>query len=275
MLMMIVVVFYSPCGAHHEGGALLENKIHCVLKLVVRYHTIVVLVNFCHDLVPDLLAALGDVPSAEDQLELFLAHRAVAIRVEHAERALKILAREEHVLLEGGRDELSVVDAPVTVDVRRAEHFPHVGLLQVENRSDFLHTSIKLFQCQESIRVRVKFDEHFPHFSKLLCFGLEVGNDGADARLERSRLPKRCQIRADIKLLVVRERVYTLERLEPLELEKFGHRWTITGLFHQTRLNELSGSWRSLTQTLVVGFAIADKVVDLLLRAAREWRSAC
>ena len=84
--------FYSPCDALYESGALLENHLHGVLELIERDDPILVPVDFCHDLIPDLLTALGNMATAKYKLELLLAHLAIAISIKHAEGALKILA---------------------------------------------------------------------------------------------------------------------------------------------------------------------------------------
>ena len=84
--------FYSPCDALNESGALLENHLHGVLELIVRDDPVLVPVDFCHDLIPHLFTALRNMAAAKYKLELLLAHLAIAIRIKHAEGALKILA---------------------------------------------------------------------------------------------------------------------------------------------------------------------------------------
>ena len=84
--------FYSPCDALDESGALLENHLHGVLELIERDDAILVPVDFCHDFIPDLLSSLRHMAPAKYELELLLAHLAIAISIKHAEGTLKILA---------------------------------------------------------------------------------------------------------------------------------------------------------------------------------------
>ena len=84
--------FYSPCDALDESGALLENHLHGVLKLIERDDPVLVPVDFCHDLIPHLLSSLRYMATAKYKLELLFAHLAIAISIKHAEGALKILA---------------------------------------------------------------------------------------------------------------------------------------------------------------------------------------
>ena len=89
--------------------------------------------------------------TAKDLLELLLANSAISIGIKHAEGALKILAGKEHVLLEGSRDELSVIDTTVTIDVCSTKHVSHIWLLKMENLRDILHSRLKLLESQETI----------------------------------------------------------------------------------------------------------------------------
>ena len=212
----------------NERGALLQYDFHGAFKLVKRDDAIVVFVDLTHDLVPDLLAALRNVSTTEDLLQLFLAHSAVAVDIKHAEGSFEILARQKHVFLESCRDELSVVDATISVRICGREHFTHVWLLQVEDRADLLHASLEFIEREEAIVVCVKRDEHLPHVSQLFSLGLQIGDDGAHSRLERRRLAEGCQIGTDIQLLFLRERVLLVQQGEPLKLKQIVDTWTIS-----------------------------------------------
>ena len=67
----------------HKRGPLHQNDFHGLFELVERYDSVVVLVDFGHDLVPDLLATLiRAIPTTKHLPQLVLANLPVSINVE-------------------------------------------------------------------------------------------------------------------------------------------------------------------------------------------------
>ena len=67
----------------HKRGPLHQNDFHGLFEFVERDDPIVVLVDFGHDLVPDLLATLiGAIPTTKHLPQLVLADLPVSINVE-------------------------------------------------------------------------------------------------------------------------------------------------------------------------------------------------
>ena len=68
----------------------------------------------------------------------------------------------------------------------------------MENCAEIIQAGFELIKRQEAIVVCVELDEHLTHIGQLLSLGLQVGNDGADTRLERRSLPVGGQVSADV-----------------------------------------------------------------------------
>ena len=67
----------------HKRGPLQQNDFHGLFELVERDDPVVVLVDFVHDFVPDLLATLiGAIPTTKHLSQLVLADLTVPINVE-------------------------------------------------------------------------------------------------------------------------------------------------------------------------------------------------
>ena len=56
---------------------------------------------------------------------------------------------------------------------------------------------------QEAIVVGVKFEEHLANLVGVCGFRMQVGDEGAHARLERSHSGERSEVCADVELSVI------------------------------------------------------------------------
>ena len=124
------IIFLSHHSLVHERRAFGKNIEHAILEFFVRNDAIFVLINFVHDLTPNLLSLLETyIAWSEDRWKFGVADGAITILVENTEGFLKVRLSEELDLVEGGRDELRVVHIAIAVRISLLHHCNYVLLL--------------------------------------------------------------------------------------------------------------------------------------------------
>ena len=96
-------MFASLVVVAEEGSALGKDAEHTILEFIIRDDSIVVSVNFTHDIVPDSFT-LGeaDRSAAENSLKLSLADRTVVILIQDLKCLLKVWLGEQLDFVECG-----------------------------------------------------------------------------------------------------------------------------------------------------------------------------
>lgn len=211
---------------------------------------------------------------AKDLLELLSADRTITVFVEHLESHPQVLSRQEQILLEGSSEELRVVDLPVSVRISRPEDRPDIRLSHIEDGRDLLHARLQLAERQDAIGVCIEFQEHFAQISQLLCLRLQIGDDGAYARLEGRRLLELHEVRADVELLLFADLVCAACSPEPFEFEQLLHSFALIWLLLQAGFDEVDGMLRCTVQREPVGLASNHICEDFILRPPPEGQVA-
>ena len=80
------------------------------------------------------------------------------------EGAREIRPREENILLEGSRNELSIVYSAIFILICSPKHLIDFWGVQIKNLADIIHARFQLLYLEQAIVVRVQLFEHFTHF---------------------------------------------------------------------------------------------------------------
>lgn len=219
---------------------MLQDVLHGCLELVIANLAISVKVNRSDDLVPDLLAFLRHMATTEHLHQLDLRNCTVSVYVHHVECTAQVRLGKKKALLICCCNELGIVNLAITVQVASFHHVCDIWLFHVEDLRQVVIASLKLIKGDKAIIIGIKAQEHLSAFAQLLSLNLQVGDDRTDTRLERGCLSVAHQVCTYVKLAPIRHATRCI-LLEPLELEKVGHGWTLRWYLFETRLNDLSG----------------------------------
>ena len=168
---------------------------HSTFELFKRDHPIVVRVDVLHDLQPHLLVLVeADRARTKRLLQLGPRDATIAVCVENFESRLQVGLGEEFCRVDRRRDELSVVNVPISVHVGSAHHLEHLGLSHMEMPGNLTQVTLQLPQRYLSIIVRVTIEEQCPQLAEILRLEHHVGNNREHPLLERADLTEIGQI---------------------------------------------------------------------------------
>ena len=149
-----------------------DNLCHGLIEFVVTYDVIMVAVNFCHDLVPELIIALLKSYLAERTIKygskLLLANNSVLINIEKVKSDSQIPGVQKLGTIDRCSDKFTVVDLTIMVRIELVDQVVPVLRASTHDSQDLSHAYLQLFEREEAVLRSVKPEKHFLHVQQFV-----------------------------------------------------------------------------------------------------------